>query len=1022
TLIEMAVVLVLVGIVISIMATVLPTLIQSAKIRKGRAVIEKIDYSLEGYIASSGRCPCPDTDADGLENRNDGGSPGDPVDDTCTAYTGGLPYLTLGLSTGDDNWHNPVRYGVYEDFIKTTTSGLCTSLDSFIASPNPAFLRTTSAQAYVIASGGPQDLDGANGFFDGLNGSSPDVQFEIPDKVMDATYDDLVRSVSFVYLKGKICSGGTPPGPGGDCSNVESIYCGNCDDGLNNDSDTEGPDCLDPDCATHPNCANPTCDIVTASPLAPGTLNSDYAVTFTASAGCIGSLEWDLSGDGGFTDFYLHTYSGHLSGTLSQCPGSYTINVGVVDSDGDNDPDPTNPFTIDITADLAVACQSGCGQGSCSAGTDICWDSSTKQVQFAVNGGHKGAIDWGLNSGGATGFVVVSTGDDTGVIKKDSATTAGTYTFTLTATDPDCPGNSADLILSVEVTADGTGAPYTEGMEAEWRFDECTAWDGASFDVVDANGDSNHFGKAEGGMAAISSGKNCRAAAFDGVDDKIVSKVLTGGDIMAFNDQVTLACWFKSPGGGGTYPRLIEFSDAAGSSSRSTALAYDPDGSLRAWVTEQGTGTRGASIDYSAELYNDNQWHHAAYTYDSVNGGKLYVDGVLKQTSTSSLTADIQDAETFVIGGYYPSSGHEFRGLIDEVMVFHSELTAAEVVELYSLSRSACTGSCYTAPVAEYQMDGYGWNGTADEVLDSGTGASHGTALAMGTGALPVQTSPSGGKVCRAGEFTRVDGNNGGYLDLGDPGDGDLDPGTAPWTISAWIKWDGSSGENIIYNKEGLYEARVSGGYFQYAWQPHWAWDGGAAFPVTAGEWTYVTTLYDGASQVLFKNGVQVFSRDQAGAMGQNSNSLRIGARGTTTPRNFFGGMIDEVKVHNRALAENEIKANMAATRSCAADSVTITTATLSDGVMGSPYSDVVAATRGTAPYGWQITASAVPGLTIVPNTGQLTGIIDVCAGDHNITVKVTDAGGSMDEKTFTLAVANGTLTMVPSSPKTFNC
>ncbi|MCP3955208.1 MAG: LamG domain-containing protein, partial [Desulfobacterales bacterium] len=46
----------------------------------------------------------------------------------------------------------------------------------------------------------------------------------------------------------------------------------------------------------------------------------------------------------------------------------------------------------------------------------------------------------------------------------------------------------------------------------------------------------------------------------------------------------------------------------------------------------------------------------------------------------------------------------------------------------------------------------------------------------------------------------------------------------------------------------------------------------------------------------------------------------------------------------------------------------------------------------------------------------------DVCAGDHNITVKVTDAGGSMDEKTFTLAVANGTLTMVPSSPKTFNC
>ncbi len=442
---------------------------------------------------------------------------------------------------------------------------------------------------------------------------------------------------------------------------------------------------------------------------------------------------------------------------------------------------------------------------------------------------------------------------------------------------------------------------------------------------------------------------------------------------------------------------------------------------MRAWVAEQGTGTRGGSIDYSAELYADNQWHHAVYTYHSSNGANLYVDGVLKQTVTSGLITTIQDAETFVIGGYYPSAAHGFLGLIDEVMVFHSELTAAEVVELYTLSRASCSGSCYTAPVAEYQMDGLGWNGSAEEVMDTGTGASHGTASARGTGALPVQTSPSGGKVCRAGDFTRIDGNNGGYLDLGDPVDGDLDPGTDPWTLSAWIKWDGSSGENIIYNKETLYEARVSGGYVNYAWQPHWAWDGGTAFPVTAGEWTYVTSMYDGASQVLFKNGVQVYSRAQAGAMGQNANKFRIGARGTTTPYSFFSGQIDEFKVYNRALAENEIKADMAATRACAADSVTITTAALANGVVGSPYSYTLAATRGTPPYGWQITASAVPGLSIVPNTGNLNGTIDVCAGDHNVTIKVTDAASAMDEQTFPLTVSNGTLTISPS-PKTFNC
>ena len=57
TLIELAVVMVIVGIIISIMATVLPSLIQSAKIRKARAILEKADYALDGFLAANGLCP-----------------------------------------------------------------------------------------------------------------------------------------------------------------------------------------------------------------------------------------------------------------------------------------------------------------------------------------------------------------------------------------------------------------------------------------------------------------------------------------------------------------------------------------------------------------------------------------------------------------------------------------------------------------------------------------------------------------------------------------------------------------------------------------------------------------------------------------------------------------------------------------------------------------------------------------------------------------------------------------------------
>ncbi|MBW2104387.1 MAG: prepilin-type N-terminal cleavage/methylation domain-containing protein, partial [Deltaproteobacteria bacterium] len=92
TLIELSVVLVIVGIVISIVATVLPSLIQSAKVRKARAILEKADYALEGYLTASGRLPYADSGTDGI---GDSGT-----------YFGNLPYRDLGLSSGDDAWAN----------------------------------------------------------------------------------------------------------------------------------------------------------------------------------------------------------------------------------------------------------------------------------------------------------------------------------------------------------------------------------------------------------------------------------------------------------------------------------------------------------------------------------------------------------------------------------------------------------------------------------------------------------------------------------------------------------------------------------------------------------------------------------------------------------------------------------------------------------------------------------------------------------------------------------------------------
>ena len=150
------------------------------------------------------------------------------------------------------------------------------------------------------------------------------------------------------------------------------------------------------------------------------------------------------------------------------------------------------------------------------------------------------------------------------------------------------------------------------------------------------------------------------------------------------------------------------------------------------------------------------------------------------------------------------------------------------------------------------------------------------------------------------------DGND--YVSITD--DDSLDPGSDNFTISVWFRWDGTNNtsEKIIYNKENLYEARVLSGYFQYAWQPHWAWDGGNSFSVEANKWYHAVIVYDHSGQSVYKNGTLVYSRTQAGDIGTNSSRLLMGARGNASPYNYFRGTIDDIKIYKEALSSTQIK------------------------------------------------------------------------------------------------------------------
>ncbi len=73
--------------------------------------------------------------------------------------------------------------------------------------------------------------------------------------------------------------------------------------------------------------------------------------------------------------------------------------------------------------------------------------------------------------------------------------------------------------------------------------------------------------------------------------------------------------------------------------------------------------------------------------------------------------------------------------------------------------------------------------------------------------------------------------------------------------------------------------------------------------------WTHIASTYDGAVLRFYINGTQVSTANVTGNMVTTTNPLRIG--GTTALAQYFTGLIDEVRIYNRALTQAQIQTDM---------------------------------------------------------------------------------------------------------------
>jgi hypothetical protein len=76
-----------------------------------------------------------------------------------------------------------------------------------------------------------------------------------------------------------------------------------------------------------------------------------------------------------------------------------------------------------------------------------------------------------------------------------------------------------------------------------------------------------------------------------------------------------------------------------------------------------------------------------------------------------------------------------------------------------------------------------------------------------------------------------------------------------------------------------------------------------------AGQWQHLAATYDGTTARFYVDGVEVASRAVVAGTG-SSDVWRIGAYGAA-PGNFFDGLIDNVRIYNRALGAGELQTDM---------------------------------------------------------------------------------------------------------------
>jgi hypothetical protein len=419
------------------------------------------------------------------------------------------------------------------------------------------------------------------------------------------------------------------------------------------------------------------------------------------------------------------------------------------------------------------------------------------------------------------------------------------------------------------------------------------------------------------------------------------------------NASFTISMWFKtsvSPAEqylfgeireNGTYDPLFQ-------------IWLNASGFLTTEFRNNSSSTSGVMLTDSTN-YCDGNWHHVVSILTPTQM-KMYIDGNEASSSPSSISG-VSDVNNCFIGARNNrgSLNSPYSGKIDQIRIYDSALSAANVTALYNeiecpavAVTNAFNTVLYTGNGGTQAVTGVGFKpdfswvknrntaGNSHELADVVRGVdntlnSNSTNAQYNNSTYQFNSFDTDGITVTddaAGNYA-VNGNNETYvawnwkaplanLSTGFNGSSSsvqtgIQQGSNPFTWSVWLKPNDITTSQYaiaVYNGANYHQFYIRLNSSNYQINCYNGTVYSFSTPAVLSQWAHLVLTYDGTGMIGYVNGVALGSRKNFTALSLGTQQTLLGGvqnTGNTAQQLFYNGSIDQVRIFNRAITATEV-------------------------------------------------------------------------------------------------------------------